>query len=234
VRLACQLRPRSDVSVLLLLPPDVTAYDRRRLSADSRGSEQFVAVMFVDIRQSTAIVENRLPFDVVFILNHFFEAVAGAVVEEGGSPNQFLGDGMLAIFGTNTQPRDACRRALRAARRIVERLDEFNARLADELVRPITIGIGLHAGVVIFGELGYRDNFVVTAIGDTVHVAARLQDLTKDYSCELLVSDVVAQTAELDLSAFPMHDVQVRGRDAQLVVRTIKTVRDLHLASVVA
>jgi adenylate cyclase len=234
VRLACQLRPRAEVSVLLLLPPDVTAYDRRTLSADSRGSEQFVTVMFVDIRQSTALVENRLPFDVVFILNHFFEAVAGAVVEEGGTPNQFLGDGMLAVFRTNTQPQDACRHALRAARRIVERLDDLNAKLANELARPITIGIGLHAGPVIFGEIGYRDNFVVTAIGDTVHVAARLQDLTKEYSCELLVSDVVATTAKLDLSAFPMHTVQVRGREAQLNVWMIKTARDLHPASVVA
>lgn len=234
VRLACQLRPRKDVSVLLLLPPDVTAYDRRRLSADSRGSEQFVAVMFVDIRQSTALVENRLPFDVVFILNHFFEAVAGAVVEEGGTPNQFLGDGMLAVFRTNTSPRDACRDALRAARRIVERLAEFNTSLADELAHPITIGIGIHAGTVIFGELGYRDNFVVTAIGDTVHVAARLQDLTKEYNCELLVSDVVAQTAELNLSAFPMHTVQVRGREAPLNIWTIKAASDLLPASVVA
>jgi adenylate cyclase len=234
VRLACQLRPRSDVSILLLLPPDVTANDRRRLSADSRGSEQFVTVMFVDIRQSTALVENRLPFDVVFILNHFFEAVAGAVVEEGGTPNQFLGDGMLAVFRTNKNPQDACRQAIQAARRIFERLVDLNAKLANELAHPITIGIGIHAGTVIFGEIGYRDNFVVTAIGDTVHVAARLQDLTKEYSCEVLVSDVVARTAELDLSAFPMHTVQVRGREAQLDVWLIKTARDLHLDGIVA
>jgi adenylate cyclase len=193
-----------------------------------------VAVMFVDIRQSTALVENRLPFDVVFILNHFFEAVAGAVVEAGGTPNQFLGDGMMAVFGTNKQPQEACRDALRAARRIVERLEEFNASLSDELVRPITIGIGIHAGTVIFGELGYRDNFVVTAIGDTVHVAARLQDLTKEFSCELLVSDAVAQTAGVDLSAFPVHTVQVRGRQGQLNVSMIKSARELNSATVVA
>lgn len=234
VRLACQLRPQADISVLPLLPPDVTAYDRRSLSADRRGSEQFVAVMFVDIRQSTALVENRLPFDVVFILNHFFEAVAGAVVEVGGTPNQFLGDGMLAVFGTNTQPREACRDALRAARRIVERLDEFNASLAGELARPITIGIGIHAGTVIFGEIGYRSNFVVTAIGDTVHVAARLQELTKEFSCELLVSDVVARTAESDLSAFPVQMVQVRGRLAEINVSMIKSARDLQTTSVAA
>ena len=134
VRLACQLRPRSDVSVLLLLPPNVTAYDRRRLSADARGSEQFAVIMFVDIRHSTSIVE-KTTFDVVFVLNHFFEAVAGAVIEEQGSPNQFLGDGMMAVFGIDAQPRDACRHAFRAVRRVIERLDEFDARLADELVR---------------------------------------------------------------------------------------------------
>jgi adenylate cyclase len=227
VRLACQLRPRSDVSVLLLLPPNVTAYDRRRLSADARGSEQFAVIMFVDIRHSTSIVEKRLPFDVVFVLNHFFEAVAGAVIEEQGSPNQFLGDGMMAVFGIDAQPRDACRHAFRAVRRVIERLDELNARLADELVQPISIGIGLHAGTVIFGELGYRDNFVLTAIGDTVHVAARLQDLTKEYKCELVVSDEVARTAEMDLSTFALRNVQVRGREAHIKVRTIEAIRAL-------
>ncbi len=129
--------------------------------------------MFVDIRRSTAIVENRLPYDVVFVLNHFFDAVAGAVIEEGGTPNQFLGDGLMAVFGRRMQPPlQACRQALRASLRIAERLDEVNKKLADELANPIAIGIGVHAGTVIFGELGYRDNFTVTAIGDTVHVAA--------------------------------------------------------------
>ena len=227
VRLACQLRPRSDLSILLLLPPNVTAYDRRRLSADTRGSEQFAAIMFVDIRHSTSIVEKRLPFDVVFILNHFFEAVAGAVLEEQGLPNQFLGDGMMAVFGIDAQPRDACRHAFRALRRVIDRLDEINAKLADELVQPISIGIGLHAGTVIFGELGYRNNFVLTAIGDTVHVAARLQDLTKRYKCELVVSDEVATKAEIDLSTFALHNVRVRGRQAYIKVRTIEVIRAL-------
>jgi len=231
VRLACQLRPQSDVSVLLLLPPDITAFDRRRASADSGGSEYFAVIMFVDIRRSTAIVENRLPYDVVFVLNHFFEAVAGAVIDEGGKPNQFLGDGLMAIFGDKTQsPEEACRKALRATLRIAERLDDVNKRLAGELADPITIGVGLHAGTVIFGELGYRDNFVVTAIGDTVHVAARLQDLTKDYSCEVVISEIVRRTANLNLGNFAAHEVQVRGRQAAVQVYTINSIGSLKLA----
>jgi adenylate cyclase len=172
-----------------------------------------------------------LPYDVVFVLNHFFEAVAGAVIEEGGKPNQFLGDGLMAVFGDKTQsPREACRKALRATLRIAERLDDLNMRLANELAEPITIGVGLYAGTVIFGELGYCDNFVVTAIGDTVHVAARLQDLTKDYSCEAVISEIIQKATDLNLANFAAYDMQVRGRQAPVQVYTIKSIRMLQSA----
>ena len=82
--------------------------------------------MFVDIRKSTALVEKRLPYDVVFLLNHFFDAVAGAVVNTGGMPNQFVGDGMMAIFGIHAGPREACSQALVAAQLIHSRLADMN------------------------------------------------------------------------------------------------------------
>jgi adenylate cyclase len=77
------------------------------------------AIMFVDIRKSTALVEKRHPYDVVFLLNHFFDAVAGAVVDTGGAPNQFVGDGMMAIFGIHAGPREACSQALAAAHLLI-------------------------------------------------------------------------------------------------------------------
>jgi adenylate cyclase len=221
VRLACQLRPRADIAVLPLLPPDITANDPRRRGPEGGSLERLAAIMFVDIRRSTALFEKRLPYDVVFLLNHFFDAVAGAVTEAGGAPNQFVGDGMMAIFGTRIGPREACRQALAAAQIIHGRLAEMNRTLADELPGPIAIGVGLHAGNVILGEVGYRDRFLLTAIGDTVHVAARLQDLTRDYGCQLVVSETVAATAEIDLTGFPYHEVRVRGREAPLGVRVI-------------
>src|SRR2546428_13772636 len=165
--------------------------------------------MFVDIRRSTALFEKRLPYDVVFLLNHFFDAVAGAVTEAGGAPNQFVGDGMMAIFGTRTGPREACRQSLAAAQIIHGRLAEMNRTPADELPGPITIGVGLHAGNVILGEVGYCYRFLLTAIGETVHVAARLQDLTKENDCQLLVSDVAASPAENDLKGFPQHQARI-------------------------
>ena len=170
-------------------------------------------IMFVDIRQSTALVEKRLPYDVVFLLNHFFAAVAGAVVEAGGSPNQFVGDGMMAIFGMRDNPREACRQALsgRAPHPSPARRDEPD--LVRRTAAANRIGIGLHAGDWILGELGYRDRFLLTAIGDSVHVAARLQDLTKEYGCQLVVSEIVTFTAEVNLDAFPERRIGVRGRE---------------------
>jgi len=227
VRLACQLRPRGDTAVLPLLPPDITASDPRRRGLEGGSIERFVAIMFVDIRRSTALVEKRLPYDVVFLLNHFFDAVAGAVVESGGMPNQFVGDGMMAIFGMHVEPREACRQALAAGQLIQRRLAEMNRTLADELPEPISIGVGLHAGSVILGEIGYRDRFLLTAIGDSVHVAARLQDLTKDFGCQLMVSHIVAATAGIDMAAFPEREVRVRGREAPLAVRIVGGMEEL-------
>jgi adenylate cyclase len=228
VRLACQLRPRSDIAVLPLLPPEIGATDTPlRDDREASDIERFVAIMFVDIRKSTALVEKRLPYDVVFLLNHFFDAVAGAVVNTGGMPNQFLSDGMMAIFGIEAGPREACSQALVAAQLIHSRLADLNRTLADELPEPIAIGVGLHAGNVILGELGYRDRFVLTAIGDSVHVAARLQELTKDYGCQLVVSDIVVATAGVEMSGFPVREVNVRGRAEQLAVRIVSAINEL-------
>ena len=227
VRLACQLRPRSDIAVLPLLPPDISVSELRQRDSEVSDIERFVAIMFVDIRNSTALVEKRLPYDVVFLLNHFFDAVAGAVVNTGGMPNQFVGDGMMAIFGIQAGPREACSQALVAAQLIHSRLADMNRTLADELPEPIAIGVGLHAGNVILGELGYRDRFVLTAIGDSVHVAARLQELTKDYGCQLVVSDIVATTAGVEMSRFPVREVSVRGRAEPLAVRIVSAMNEL-------
>ena len=220
VRLACQLRPVEDVVVLPLLPPGITANDRRR-GGTAGGRERFVVILFVDIRRSTALLENRPPFDALFILNHFFEAVGSAVAQAGGRPNQFIGDGMLAIFGIEADPPQACRQALAAARLIDQRVTEMNRTLAEELTEPIRIGIGLHAGNAFLGEVGYRDNMGLTAIGDTVNVAARLEAMTKELGCQMLVSDAVALTAGVDISGFPGQEISVRGRDASLMVRVI-------------
>jgi adenylate cyclase len=221
VRLACQLKPAADISIWPLMPPGASARDQDRLNVADAGAERFVAILFVDIRASTQLVENRLPFDVVFILNRFFEAVGSAITAAGGAPNQFIGDGMMAIFGTGTDAQRACSQALEAARLIDWHLAEMNRALANELQEPIEVGIGIHGGEVIIGTMGYREHAQMTAIGEAVHVASRLQDLTKEYHCQLVVSEVVGTLAGIPLGDFPRHDIRVRGLNAPLAIRVI-------------
>ena len=229
VRLACQLRPEADTAVLPLVPAGAPDDERRQRGTAAGDTERVVAILFVDIRKSTALVENRMPYDVVFLLNHFFEAVAGAVVEAGGMPNWSLGDGMMAIFGVDVDAQEACRQSLSAAQLIQRRLAKMNEFLKNELQEPISIGIGIHVGRVILGEIGYRDHFVLTAVGDFVHVAARLQDLTKEHHCLAVVSASVLATAGLNAEHFTRREVRVRGRDAPLGVILIADLQTFSL-----
>jgi adenylate cyclase len=221
VRLACQLKPESDVSVWPLLPPQTTMADTNLIDSAEGGSERFAAILFVDIRRSTELVENRLPFDVVFILNRFFEAVGSAITASGGLPNQFIGDGVMAIFGAETAAAEACAQALEAARLIDWHVGELNHALANELQQPLEVGIGIHGGEVIIGKLGYREHTTTTAIGEVVHIASRLQDMTKEYNCQLVVSDLIGTTGGISLDVFPRREVQVRGLRQPLAVRVI-------------
>ena len=221
VRLACQLKPVADLSVWPLMPPAMTVRDQDRLDVAETGAERFVAILFIDIRSSTQLVESRLPYDVVFILNRFFEAVGSAITAAGGKPNQFIGDGMMAIFGAESDAQRACRQALEAARLIDWHLAEMNRSLANELQQPIGFGIGIHAGEVVIGTMGYREHAQMTAIGEAVHIASRLQDLSKEYDCQLVVSEIVGATAGIPLGDFPGHQIQVRGLRAPLAIRVV-------------
>jgi adenylate cyclase len=153
IRLACQLRPQDDLSFFQIFLPQT---DSAAATAPHRiGQERYLVSMFVDMRGSTKLAEKRLPFDTVFIVNRFLGAVSQAVIENGGQPNQFVGDGQLALFGLSAGPELACRQALRAAAAIAVHVDELNQFLSHDLREPIRFGIGIHAGEVIIGDIGY-------------------------------------------------------------------------------
>ena len=104
IRLACQLRPTCDLSFFQLFLPHTMSADGHDSNPTRIGQERYLVSMFVDMRGSTKLAEKRLPFDTVFIVNRFLGAVSQAVLESGGMPNQFVGDGMLALFGLSTHP----------------------------------------------------------------------------------------------------------------------------------
>ena len=221
IRLACQLRPATDLSFFQIFLPQITAATLRTSSAARIGEERYLVSMFVDMRGSTRLAENRLPFDTVFIVNRFLGAVSQAVIECGGKPNQFVGDGQLALFGLIASPQTACRQALRAAGMIAANVEQLNQFLKHDLREPIRFGIGIHGGEVIIGDIGYRDHMVFTALGDAVNVAARLQDMTKSLACEAIISEEVRVTAGLGADDLPAQEVAIRGRTEPMIVRTV-------------
>src|SRR4051794_1239024 len=227
IRLACQLRPDSDLSFFQLFTPQTLSADGQASTSARIGQERYLVSLFVDMRGSTQLAEKRLPFDTVFIVNRFLGAVSQAVIENGGQPNQFVGDGMLALFGLSVDPQEACRQALKAAAGIARQIDELNELLSHDLRQPIRFGIGIHGGEVIIGDIGYRDHIVFTALGDAVNVAARLQDMTKTLACEAIVSEEVRRTAGLADDSLPQQEVAIRGRDEPMAVRVVADAREL-------
>ncbi|OLC14643.1 MAG: hypothetical protein AUH29_09875 [Candidatus Rokubacteria bacterium 13_1_40CM_69_27] len=224
VRLACQLRPTADVSVVPVLPATAGPSEAATQTDHRGGREQELAVLFADIRGFTWIAEHKLPYDVVFILNRYFEAVGAAISGAGGIANQFTGDGVMALFGVEAGPEEGCRQALVAAGEIVASLTGLNRQLGEELPAPLRVGIGIHVGPAIVGRMGYGPGVSLTAVGDTVHVASRLEQLTKEYGCTLVVSEQVALRAGLDPAPFPRHELTVRNRAGVLAVHVIDDV----------
>ena len=115
----------------------------------------------------------------------------------------------------------AARAALLAARRMGEALERLNRDLGAELDEPLRMGIGLHQGPAIIGEMGWGRAASLTAIGDTVNVASRLEALTKDLGVQLVVSERLARRAGGGLEAFPLHETDLRGRSGRIVVRLV-------------
>jgi len=228
VRLACQVRPRQELEVIpLLAARDALATVLADGGHARQGVEQEVVVLFADLRGFTRLAEQRLPYDVVYVLNRYFEAVGIAIERAGGIANQFTGDGVMALFGVETGPEVGCRQALAAARAMVRGVEALSAELTGDLAQPLRLGIGIHVGHAVVGRMGYRDSTYFTAVGDTVHVAARLEQATKDYACDLVISEDVATRAALDVSGFPRHEIALRNRAEPVAVRVVERAANL-------
>ena len=234
VRLACQLRPLHDVSVLPLLPPSVEPAAGMAEPGFMAGQERELCVLFADLRGFTSLSEQRLPYDVVFLLNRYFEAVGGAIDQAGGIANQFTGDGVMALFGLDSGPEHGARQALAAAQAMQHALAQLSTDLHEELSAPLQLGIGIHCGPTVVGHMGRGVATYLTAVGDTVNLASRLQDETKRYACQLVISSPVAQRAGIDVSSFRHEEITVRNRAGAIEIHIIKDVQSLQIEPVSA
>jgi len=221
VRLACQIRPTHDVTVLPLLAAKIERILPGGARQPAPGREQEIAVLFCDIRSFTALADHRLPYDIVFLLNRYFAIVGKAVEQSGGRLDKFIGDGAMALFGLESSTAEACRQALAASAAILAELDRLSEELAAEIPAPLKVAIGIHAGPAIVGAMGYSGTMTVTAIGDTVNVASRLESAAKEFNAAIVVSDAVVELSGLDLSRYEAREIAIRGSTRPLHVRVV-------------
>ena len=159
-----------------------------------QGGRRDVSILFQDIRGFTSLSERLDPTVLLGLLNQFFTEVVAAVEAEGGVVKQFLGDGVMALFGAPQPYPDHAERAVRAALGIVDRLKGLNETLREQGIGPLEIGVGIHTGAVIAGLIGPDNRVEYGVVGDAVNLASRVESLTREMEATILVSgDVAAQ-----------------------------------------
>ncbi len=213
IRLACQLYPSADLAITPLVMPNAPLSSALH-SGGVQGHEEYVVAMFVDMRGSTGLGERVLAYDVVFILNRFFTELSAALQHSHGHYAQFAGDGLMALYGLEPARKDrACADALAGAREMFRRVEILNRQLEREFNERVQMGIGIHGGDAIVGTMGPPKTPLLTAVGDNINIAARLEAKTRALDCDLIVS---VATLEREGIAYPPEqviEVDLRGRD---------------------
>ncbi|WP_431203939.1 adenylate/guanylate cyclase domain-containing protein [Bradyrhizobium betae] len=179
------------------------------------GDLRRVAVMFVDFRGFTAGAQSRTPQEVVDRLDGAFAVLVDVLDRQGGIVNKFLGDGFLALFGAPLEASDAAQRAVAAGREMLTAMERINAQTS----WPLRIGIGIHFGEVVAGNIGSPRRKEYTVIGDTVNFASRLEALNKEFGSQLLISATVREALGDDgKDAVALGEVEVRGYEQKVAV----------------
>jgi adenylate cyclase len=224
IRLGCQARVRSDIEVRPLIQPQAISAAIRQADPLGWGVEREVALLFLDIRGFSRISEKSLPYDVVFILNSLFAEVGAEIEAANGYIDKFMGDGLMAIFGLASTPAEAARDAVRAALAAQDAARHASRILTLHLPEPLRIGIGIHVGQAVIGRIGRTSDQTspprLTAIGDTVNIAARLEAATKELQAGVVISAKTLQTGGIEIR----EDI---GERAEIMVHNISRLVDV-------
>lgn len=212
VRLACQIRPNKNLSVTRIVPPESDALGKNMSLAKHQGVEQTVTILFSDLRGFTTLSEPMLPFDVVFLLNQYFQQMTFCIEEAGGTVDKFIGDGIMATFGTDSQSDTGAKQGIDAAIAMSVQLERFNKDRGDELSEPLRMGIGVHTGTVIYGAMGAGKSLALTSIGDAVNAASRLESATKEHDCQIIVSEECWRHSGYIGEQIQFTPIKIKGR----------------------
>jgi adenylate cyclase len=194
----------ADVMREILAHPDQVSF---------KGETMMVTILFSDIRGFTSLSEKLPPHEVITGLNRYFSEMTAAVTESGGYLNKYIGDGILAIFGAPIRlPEDGALAAVNCAMAMRRRLKELNRTQIFSNVPSLEIGIGIHTGEAVVGNLGCHEKMEYSVIGDTVNLASRIESSTKELNAPILVSEATYNRVRDKVNARQKGDVKVKGR----------------------
>jgi adenylate cyclase len=186
------------------------------------GARQEVTVLFSDIRNFTTYSEDRDPHQVVDELNEYFGEMAESVIKHGGMVNKYIGDGIMALFGAPVPHPDHARRAVLCARDMLVRLEHLNHRRVAKGLEEWRIGIGIHTGPAVVGNVGAKDTKMeYTANGDTVNVASRIEGLNKKFGTQVLLSYQTRERMGVDVPTVFKGYQELKGRKEETAVYTV-------------
>ena len=211
------------------VPPEIIddLLDRPENSTEMAvGEKRSVAILFSDIRSFTVISENNSAESIVSALNSYFQLMVSEIKQQGGVIDKFIGDAILAIFGAPLSYEDNAARAVRAARGMIERLKDVPTQGLKLPESGFQIGVGIHEGTVIVGNIGSQDKFDYTVIGDNVNLASRLEGITKHYRRKIIVSEVVADKVREEAPLREVDTVKVKGKERSTALYSVETPLD--------
>jgi class 3 adenylate cyclase len=188
---------------------------------DLGGETKRVTILFSDIRGFTSMAETMRPEQVVAFLNEYFSEMVDAVLEQEGMLDKFLGDGLMAVFGSFGDQPDHARRAVLAGLRMKSLLAKINGERAMRGQSAVAIGIGIHTDDVIVGNIGSKLRLEFTHIGDGVNTASRVQALNKEYHTTILVTGATYDLLGSEFAAKPIAEVTLRGKTKSLPIYEI-------------
>ena len=229
IRLSCQTTLTGDITVrrLVLDDEDKEIVDSEFNDGKERcaGEEKPVAVLFADIRGFTTFAESHLPYDVVHILNRYFNRVVPIINYHGGQVDNFIGDGLMALFGVQESD-DATLRAVRAGLGMLGEVRAMQPYVRAHFHMDFRIGVGIHYGTVVLGTVGAGERRRLTAIGDTVNFASRIESANKDAGTEILISQGAYDQVSSAISIGNYYDFPIKGKTGSYGLYEVLSVLD--------
>ncbi|MBI5555150.1 MAG: HAMP domain-containing protein [Elusimicrobia bacterium] len=186
------------------------------------GERKKATILLSDIRGFTSISEKIEPEEVVDFLNRYFNIMVEVVVKYEGRLDKFIGDAILAVFGDAMPHEDDARRAVLTALEMREKLDEYNQERQHEGKEPLRIGIAVHTGEVVAGEIGSKHKTEYTVIGDTVNLTSRMESLNKEFKTDILISESTYLEVKDLVEVQELSEVPIRGKEKPLNLYALK------------